>query len=117
MRAAFAIYLAFGFGLIASPATATCTGSDGFSTCSDNSGNSIQRFYSGTGSTGSQHSALSGNTTLHEGESDGNFRTLNLDQNEGRLKDLDNDSLSINGHDDDVGMKSNGNNDSFGLKW
>jgi len=83
MRVASAIYLAFGFGLIASPASATCIGTDAFSTCFDNSGNSynVQRFgnqtfmngtNSGTGSTWSQHSTTVGNTTIHEGQTNGN---------------------------------------------
>src|SRR5262245_52715445 len=111
MRAAFAIYMALGFGLIASPATATCVG------CSDDLGRSIQQFYSGTGGTESQPSTSSGHTSPREGQSNGNLRTLNLEQDAGGLKGRDDNGLSINGHDDDVGMKSNGNDDGLGLKW
>jgi hypothetical protein len=65
------------------PSLASCLGSGSFQTCNDNSGNSysVQRFgnqtnMSGynaqTGSTWSQHSATMGNTTFHNGVTNGN---------------------------------------------
>jgi len=83
MRAALAISLALGFGLTGSPASATCVGSDAFSTCFDSSGNSysasasaIQTFMNGsnavTGSNWSEHAMTMGNTTYLNGQaSDG----------------------------------------------
>jgi hypothetical protein len=82
MRAALAISLALGFGLIGTPVSATCFGSDAFSTCRDDSGNSytVRRFGNSTwmngynpetGSTWSQNSRTIGNTTYHNGETNG----------------------------------------------
>jgi hypothetical protein len=84
MRAALAICLSFGFVLAgSSPVRATCIGSDTFSTCSDNSGNqyTVRRFGNSTylngsnaetGSTWSQTSRTLGNTTYHNGVTNGN---------------------------------------------
>jgi hypothetical protein len=87
MRAASAISLALGFGLIGSPVSAACVGSNAFSTCTDDSGNSysVQRFgnqtfmngyNAGTGSNWSEHSTTMGNTTYLNGQA-GNGNSWN----------------------------------------
>jgi hypothetical protein len=69
--------------LAATAADAMCTGTPGFQTCTDSSGNSysVQRnggsthmngYNANTGSTWSQNSQTLGNTTFHSGHSNGN---------------------------------------------
>jgi hypothetical protein len=84
MRKLFAVVLGMAAVTLAiTPSAATCFGSGAFQTCNDNSGNSytVQRygnqtnmsgFNAQTGSTWSQHSMTLGNTTYHNGITNGN---------------------------------------------
>jgi hypothetical protein len=104
MRAIFAIVTICFFGLAAGQASATCIGSDAFSTCTDSYGNSynVQRFgnqtfmngYNAqTGNSWSQNSTTLGNTTFHNGTA-GNGNSWNMtDQRMGNMRFLNgNDS-------------------------